>query len=157
MQTKSAQLADNLETWCQRWVTSHRVCDVTCWIWGWVSVSYTCIFSGYHEVNCSNDSLCVVIMPHGKRLFGRFWGKCCHHVQGHNLIERDVEMGSVERAELVRYTRRLGGVFSTEGYSKSGGFRVQIGHNFLHLHITRTRSFPPSDTHKQTQGFTLLC
>jgi hypothetical protein len=108
-------------------------------------VLYTCIFSGYHKVNCYNGSLFIVIMPHDKRLFGRFWGNCCLNVQGHNLIQIDVEMGSVEKEELVRYTRRLEGVFfPTEGYSKGRGFRVQIGQNILHLHITCTRHFPPN-------------
>jgi hypothetical protein len=35
-----------------------------------------------------------------------------------NLVQVDVGIGSTEKEELVRNTRRLEGVLSTEGYSE---------------------------------------
>ena len=64
------------------------------------------------------------------------------------MVQIYVEMCSVEKEGLVRYTRRLEGVFIPQRAIQRGRrFRVQIDQNFLHLHITRTRHFPPNFEH----------
>ena len=97
-------------------MTSHCVCDVTCSIWGCVSVLYTCILC----VRLARSYLLqgqsvMVVMAHGKRLLGRLCGNCWLHFQGQSLVQVDGEIGSTEKEELVRYTRRLEVV---QGFSK---------------------------------------